>query len=236
MIGGVKALVIAHDHLSDAGLLRAPLEAAGFAATTLLVVGADRFDTPDVRIDFPDVHGFDLVVPVGAPWSVYDDARLGSWVAAERDLLRAADTAGVPVLGVCFGGQQLAVAHGGAVTRAPAPEIGWRRVTTEAPELIEPGPWLEWHFDRWEPPPGAPTLARTPAAPQAFRLRRNLALQFHPEVDEKILRSWLDNGGAAALCAHGGDPDTLLAETVDQQDAAADRAARLVRRFLDAVS
>ena len=230
------ALVIAHDHLSGAGLLAAALEDAGFTIQNVLVVPEDRFGRPDVAVEFPELTGIDLVVPLGAPWSVYDLPRVGSWVLAEQEYLRAADAAGVPVLGVCFGGQLLAAAHGGRVALAAAPEIGWFTVRSDAPALIEDGPWLEWHFDSWAAPSDAIQLAHSDRAPQAFRLRRNLAIQFHPEVDEKILLGWLDNGGADSARANGVDPDALLAETAAREAEAAARAERLVRRFLDQVA
>lgn len=232
----MKALVIAHDHLSGTGLLAAALDDAGIDPTTLLVVSADRFATPDVAVDFPSARGFDLVVSLGAPWSVYDEARLGAWVGGEQQLLRDADGAGVPVLGICFGGQQLAAAHGGSVTRAERPEIGWLDVDTDDAGLVESGPWFEWHYDAWQTPPGAREFARTATAVQAFTLRRNLAVQFHPEANEKIVLGWLDNGGAGQAREHGVDPDELLAATVAAEPAAAERAARLLSRFLEQVA
>jgi GMP synthase-like glutamine amidotransferase len=38
---------------------------------------------------------------------------------------------------------------GGTVIRAGRPEIGWTTVQTSRPDLIEPGPWFQWHADRW---------------------------------------------------------------------------------------
>ena len=74
---------------------------------------------------------------------------------------------------------------------------------TTDPELIEPGPWFEWHYDRWHPPAAARSLARTGVAPQAFVAGNSLAVQFHPEVTLTLLRLWLDNGGDADLARAG---------------------------------
>ena len=49
----------------------------------------------------------------------------------------------------------LAAVLGGQVTRAPVPELGWREIETDHPALVPPGPWLEWHYDRFSTPPGA---------------------------------------------------------------------------------
>ncbi|WP_412457973.1 type 1 glutamine amidotransferase [Mycolicibacterium mucogenicum] len=98
--------------------------------------------------------------------------------------LRQADEEGVPVLGVCFGGQLLAYTHGGEVVPSQAPEIGWYGLTSDRPDLVPEGPWYQWHFDRWTMPPTAVGIARNANASQAFQLRRNLAVQFHPELDD----------------------------------------------------
>jgi len=66
----------------------------------------------------------DHVVLFGSRWSV-DDPQVAHWVEPEIDFIRAADRAGVPVLGLCFGGQILSVALGGTVGRTDHPEIGW---------------------------------------------------------------------------------------------------------------
>src|SRR5690349_12899698 len=105
-------------------------------------------------------------------------------------------------------------------------------MSTAAPDIVPEGPWFEWHYDRWQLPPGATELARNPAASQAFVLRRNLALQFHPELTAASLAGWLGNGGAAAAAARGIDVAELLVRTERLEAGAADRAAALVDGFL----
>ena len=228
--------MIAHDHLSATGLLTAGLDDAGFEVSTLLVVPADRHQTPDVVADFPQLDGFDLVIALGAPWSVYDNQRIGTWLVEEKTLLRAADDAGIPVLGVCFGGQLLASVHGGTVRRSPAGETGWHTVQTDDPALIPSGDWFQWHFDSWSVPGGAREVARTSEASQAFVLRRNLAVQFHPELDAGILRGWLANGAAEVAIARGHDPERLLEQTRLRQAVAEQQATDLIDNFLNRVA
>ena len=98
------------------------------------------------------------------------------------------------------------------------------------------GPWFEWHFDRWELPPAARELARNDAASQAFVLRRNLAVQFHPEIDADGVQAWIDNGGRAELLERGIDPADLVASVRATETDAAARAAVLVDLFLDRVA
>jgi GMP synthase-like glutamine amidotransferase len=94
------------------------------------------------------------------------------------------------VLGICFGGQHLARALGGAVARAKRPEVGWLDVETLAPGVVAPGPWLQWHRDAFTVPPGAELLARSSVCAQAFRAGPHLGVQFHPEVTPAIALDW----------------------------------------------
>jgi len=231
----MRALFVQQDHVSPVGPVGDAFAERGFDVEELLVVPPDRFERPDVEVSFPDPTRYDAVVPMGAPWSVYD-ATIGSWLATEVDFLRRAHEAGVPVLGICFGGQALAVALGGQVVPSPGVEIGWTLIDSDDPGLVEPGPWFEWHRDRWVEPPGVDRLARTVVAPQAFRLRRSLALQFHPELTTAMLKGWLGNGGDEELRGLGISGDVLLSRTRGEELAAVARAYRLVDRFLDRVA
>jgi GMP synthase-like glutamine amidotransferase len=139
-------------------------------------------------------------------------------------LLSRAVEEDVPVLGLCFGGQALAVALGGSVERAPTPELGWTEIETDEPELIASGPWLQWHYDRFTTPPGATEIARTAHAAQAFRHGRHLGVQFHPESTVEIVAQW------AAIDRRGHvDVDA----SPDQREAARRAAFALFDGFLE---
>jgi GMP synthase-like glutamine amidotransferase len=232
----MRVLFIQQDHVSPVGPVGEAFADRGYSVDEFLVVPAERFESPHVEVTFPDPSGYDAIVPMGARWSVNDRGIIGSWLAHEIAVLRRADEQGVPVLGICFGGQALAEAHGGRVERAPASEIGWTRIETDDESFVEPGPWFHWHHDRWVLPPGAVEVARTAVASQAFVLRRNLGVQFHPELTAAQLEAWLANGGQDYLQRSGRDPAALLAETRRRGDAAAGRTRRLVDRFLDRVA
>jgi GMP synthase-like glutamine amidotransferase len=232
----LRALFIEHDHCSPTGPVGERLVQRGYDVTEFIVVPADRFGDPGVQVSFPDPASFDVIVPMGAIWSAYDHELIGSWLVPELALLRSAWEQRIPVLGICFGGQALAMALGGSVAATGQPEIGWHPVRTADPDLIEPGPWFEWHYDRWQPPAAARPLARTDVAPQAFVAGNSLAVQFHPEVTLPVLRLWLDNGGHADLARSGIDIAGLVQQTRQLEAAAVARAARLVDRFLDQVA
>ncbi len=232
--GGVapKVLFIVNEHLATEGLLGEAFTEAGFDVETFEVVPAERIDSPAVEVTFPDPLGYDVIVPLGARWPVYDEALQRTWVAGETQLVRDAADAGVALLGVCFGGQLLAKAFGGSVARSTVPEIGWYDVDTDRPELVPDGPWFQWHFDSWTLPPGATEIARTANSSQAFTLGRALALQFHPEIDLKLLDLWLDDDRDGDVVGAGLSHDELQRRTIELADDVASRIRGLVRGFL----
>ena len=232
----MRVLFIEHDHVSPPGPVAERFTQRGYEVTEHIVVPPEHFRTPNQPHAFPDPEDFDALVVMGAPWGAWDDDTIGQWLLPEIDWLHRADEHGIPVLGICFGGQLLARTHGGSVGRAPRAEIGWSLIWSDEPDLVGPGPWFQWHFDRWVTPPDAREIARNSMAPQAFTLRRNLAVQFHPELDAAALKGWIDLGGRDQLIADGQDPDVLLQHTAAESPAAAQRAHALVDAFLDRVA
>jgi len=207
----------------------------GFDVSTFDVVPAHKADDPVFDVTFPDPTDYDVIVPLGARWAVYDEQLSQSWVASEIEMVQRGLDAGVGVLGVCFGGQLVAQALGGSVHRSNAPEIGWHHVDATS-SLVPAGPWFEWHFDRWILPPGATEVARNDCASQAFVHGRALALQFHPELDHELLEIWITDDREGAAPELGVSHDELRARTAVELDDAARRLRQLVRGFLDKVA
>jgi GMP synthase-like glutamine amidotransferase len=203
-----RALSIAHDRASTSGLVGACLRQRGFDVTEHVVV-AD-LSQPHGAVPFPDHRDFDLIVPMGSVWSVYDDFTI-PWVADELELIRRAHEAGTPVLGICFGGQALAAALGGGVQPSPTTEIGWYELEGDD-NPIGRGPWLQWHHDRFEPPPDATVLAHTNAGPQLFCVGRSVGTQFHPEVNAAHIDGWLEFATDDYLAQWGVDRAVVKAE------------------------
>lgn len=232
----MRVLILQHDHLSPPGPIAEHFAHHGYEVVEQVVVPADRFGEPNVSFEFPDPTQFDVLVPMGAPWGAWDDERIGNWLAPEIEWLRTADREGVPVFGICFGGQLLARVHGGSVAPAPRPEIGWASIWTQRPDIVSAGPWFQFHYDRWTVPPGAQEIARNSLASQAFILRRNLAVQFHPELTPAGLMGWIENNGRALIEADGQDPDVLYQHMLAEQEDAAARARHLVDAFLAQVA
>jgi GMP synthase-like glutamine amidotransferase len=218
----MRVTVISHHEEDSAGFIGGAFEARGGELSVSLFP----------KEDLPALDGVDHVVVLGAVWAVYDDSPDRAWIADELAWLRRADEAGVPVLGICFGGQALAAAFGGRVEAAPRKEIGWSMIDSVDHDLIPPGPWLEFHNDRFFPPSRARILARNDVGVQAFALRQHLGVQFHPEPDGALLAKWLDMGGRAEAEREGVDTGRFLAETYAQEPAARRRADALVAAAL----
>ena len=234
----MRVLFVKQDHSSPDGLIGDAFGAAGCDVSEMVVVPRERFGSPDVTVRFPPASEYDAVVFFGAIWSVPDTATI-PWITDEIGYARSLISLGVPALGICFGGQMLAAAVGGHVERAPVPEIGWLSVaadTSAEPGLIDAGPWLAWHFDRFTVPAHVPVAARTALANQAFVSGRTLGLQFHPEVTDAVLEAWLGSGGDDQLTEFGIDPQALIEQSRTLADGAAARAHGLVRRFVSDVA
>lgn len=115
-----------------------------------------------------------------------------AWIPAELELLRGAIRDDVPVLGICFGAQALALALGGEVGPAPVLETGWDDRIEVLDEAIPPGPWLNFHREAFTQPPATRLLARSRAGPASFRRGPHLAVQFHPEATPEIANVWAE--------------------------------------------
>jgi GMP synthase (glutamine-hydrolysing) len=138
------------------------------------------------------------LVVMGGPMSIHDEGL--AWLHDERVLMAAAVHAGLPVLGVCLGAQQLAAALGGVVAAGPMPEVGVGEVHLTSAERRDPvfglagSPLacMHWHGDTFTLPDGAVLVASSDLYPhQAFRFGpRAYGLQFHVEVTASLVGHW----------------------------------------------
>ena len=213
-------LVRQHEEMTPPGLLAEWLEERGIPYEI-----SHSWKGETVR----DPARYSFVASLGSPYGPNDTHEPA--VVAELELIGAAVEKDVPVLGLCFGGETLSAVLGGLVERAPKPELGWREIETDDPATVPPGPWLEWHYERFTTPPGATEIARTEDAVQAFRYGPHLGVQFHPESTVGIVGKWagMDTERLTALGVEDGME--LLAVPAEQEEAAREAAFRLFDAF-----
>lgn len=197
-------LVIQNDATCPAALVGEWLSEDGL---DLRVVSA--FDGIEVPAVVP--QDVDAVVSLGGVMGANDDD-VAPWLPTERELLRDAVESGVPVLGLCLGGQLLAAATGGTVTVADITEIGVTEVSRTmdglgdavigqtVPLSGDTVPAAQWHLDHISELPDGAVLLMTNSAchVQAFRLGESAyGLQMHPEVTPEIVQIWADESGSS---------------------------------------
>jgi GMP synthase (glutamine-hydrolysing) len=176
-------------------------------------------------------HGTSVLLLLGSAWSVAHPVE-PEVLEAECALVRSAISSGVPVLGLCYGAQLLAHAHGGRVRTAPTPEVGLVSVETVDPAVVPAGPWWEFHSDVIDVPPGAELLARNGCGAQAFTVAGALGVQFHPEVRPAVLADWFERVPAMVEAAGATAPE-LVELAVQHEDRSRAAAYALVDDFLD---
>lgn len=191
MSTGAPWLLVQHVAHEGPGVIAQAIDATG---AELSVLRIDRGDALPPLSALAEAAG---LVVMGGPMGVHDDL---SWLADERALLRQAVEAGLPVLGVCLGAQQLAAALGAQVSAGPAPECGIGEVHLTTAAISDPVfgpaptplPCVHWHGDTFALPEGAVRLAGNAAYEnQAFRFgARAYGLQFHVEVTASLVAHW----------------------------------------------
>ena len=164
------------------------------------------------------------------------------WLDPEKQFIRDALERGVPILGVCLGGQLLAEAAGAQPHRIPEPEVGWYDIEiTDAgaadPVLGPLAPSVEvfvWHHYAAPLPTGAVELARTPLCVQAFRIEGKPAwgLQFHAEVTREDLFGWLDGWENSEAAATSLDPGPIRAASEQRIEGLNEVGRGIAARFL----
>lgn len=217
--------------MKPVGIVRhTPTEGPAYFATFLERKGVPaRLIAIDAGDSVPrDARRFSGLALMGGPMSANDDL---PWIARVLDLIRSAVRDDVPLLGHCLGGQMMAKALGGAVTRNPVPEIGWGEVQVEdngvARAWFGEAPSFEsfhWHGETFSIPPGATrVLSNRHCANQGFALGRHLGLQCHVEMTEALVRTWCREGEREIAAAHSS-PAVQPAQEIER-----DLAARIDR-------
>ena len=215
-------------------------DACGGDFTTLLArtsgLPEAAFAEFDVELGdpLPDPRDFSAAILTGSPAMITDQH---PWAEEEAAWVRR-HSGRLPMLGICFGHQMLAHALGGKVVwMSSGPEYGTVTVTKDPGANDDPlfgGLAASFvaqaaHCQTVEAlPPGATLLASGVTGMHAARYNQTTwGLQFHPELDVKVMRGLL-----SAYRDHyeeiGLDVDAGIAGLID-----APVATSVVRRFLE---
>ncbi len=159
-----------------------------------------RLDGFDAEPRWPQLEEIGGLVIFGGEMNV-DEIDRYPYLLTQRELMRRAVDAGIPVLGICLGAQMLARALDAHVYRAPVRELGFKPVRITQAGEVDPllGAFhsgdrvFQWHEDTFDLPDGAELLAAgDDVQVQAFRMGRNAwGVQFHFEVDAEGIDAWL---------------------------------------------
>jgi len=212
-------------------------------------MNADGFDWTAIELDegepIPDLAGFDILIAMGGPMDVWQEAE-HPWLVAEKRAIRhwVLDL-DKPFLGFCLGHQLLASATGGEVGPSKTPEIGILDVhLTEAGTthpLFASGPdqfqTLQWHSaEVITAPPGATILAQSPAcAVNALAIGScAFGVQYHQEMTPTTVSDWgaiPEYREALENVLGDGALDALERQTAAQMPDFAEGARRLYDNF-----
>lgn len=193
MIGGMTSshvLIVQHVPWEKPGRILDNLEDLHLDVQTVNIAEEKKSKLPS----YDELCG---VVIMGGPMGAQDYDQYPG-LKNEAKLVRAAVSAGKPVLGVCLGHQIIATALGAKLSRGKTAEIGFSPIASVAKHDYF-SMWskqvnvLQWHQDEVGVPQGGQLLARSRSTPnQAFRIASALGLQFHLEVTQTLLDEWLE--------------------------------------------
>ena len=229
-------LVVEHEPGAPAGWFGDELQRAGCRLDVRRPYAGGELPGPQ---ELTDVGG---VLVLGGGMSSWDDVA-APWLPDTCALVRDAEEAGVPVLGICLGHQVAARALGGeaapnaAGTTLAVLPVGWSEGAAGDPlfaAALDSRLAVHWNNDVVSVlPEGARVLATSPdGAVQAARLGRNVwGVQFHPEAGAGIVERWAREDGEPYLAA-GFDLEQYLSDVRRHEAELAASCAALAGAFL----
>lgn len=211
-----RILVVQHETDDPPAIFGGWLEDAGCELDVRHPYAGDELPT--------DLAPYDGMLVMGGAMGAHDDDRHW-WLTPTKDLIREANDAQLPTLGICLGHQLVATALGGRSDRNPRGQqiglldVGFADEAKEDPLLGavsgSPRRGVQWNYDVVDPlPAGATVLAATPGGEvQAVRYGPALwGVQLHPEVDHDIVGLWVTDDERTEIAGRGLDADGILTE------------------------
>jgi GMP synthase-like glutamine amidotransferase len=165
---------------------------------------------PDLGESLPAPQSATAVIVLGGYMGVHDEGEFPFLVELKTFILDCV-ASDLPFFGICLGGQLLATVLGGEVTARQRGEKGLCPLSLTRAGQSDPlfagvpasFAAFQWHNDSFALPPESILLATSADCPgQAFRYGRAWGVQFHPEVDLEIVRSWTRESRSASAYQH----------------------------------
>jgi GMP synthase-like glutamine amidotransferase len=155
-------------------------------------------------IVLPDLSNIDLLIVLGGYMNIDDESEF-PWLKQEKLFIKQAIISDKKVMGICLGSQLIATALGSNVYKGTETEIGFHPIQFNETALTEslfqhfksPYTVFQWHGNTFDLPKGAQLLASSEGFKnQGFLWNTNvLALQFHIEMNEIVLKDMLKQDG-----------------------------------------
>jgi len=182
-------------------LQHAPHEGAGYISNYAQEYGHSLSFTKFYKNEKPpELNSFDVLLIMGGSMGVNDENKF-PWLKNEKKFIGEAIKNKKKILGICLGSQMLAAVLGARVFQNSEPEIGFFPVFKKSANVLfknfpDTSVVFQWHGDTFDLPQGAELLASSEACVnQAFMVGSNiLALQFHLEITEELLKGFLKSG------------------------------------------
>jgi len=218
----------------------------GITAAVLAEAGVPlvRLDAFDSEPRWPALEEIGGLIVFGGEMNA-DETDQHPYLLTQRELMRRAVDAGLPVLGICLGAQMLARAFEARVYRAAVRELGFKpvRVTDLGQRdgllsAFQSGDRVfQWHEDTFDLPAGAALLVAGDDVPiQAFRLGgKAWGVQFHFEVDADGVEAWLRVAEPTLMRVWKRTADEVRDELRIYLDAQQHRSRVLFAAFADQV-
>lgn len=223
-------LVIQNSSIEGSGNLGKLLESDGFTLHSIYAKSEKILD-----------GDYSLLVILGGPNSANDEH---AYLIEEQELIRKYIIEKKPVLGICLGSQLIAKAYGAKVYPGLKKEIGFfhdLKINTSTSNLFSnlknPFTVFHWHGDTFDLPKNAIRLAHSNDYPnQAFQIETAVGLQFHLEVDETMVKSWVKNGQDRMGQKSYFNPSIILEDIENYQSRVEDNMKTFYKNFKNAFS
>lgn len=183
----VRILVLQHSAYEPLGIIIHTLK-----RMKLRVRYVNFARNPNQRVDINHYQG---IVVLGGPMHP-NEITLYPHLSHEIELLQAAITKGLPVLGICLGSQLLNMALGGSCYALEKPELGWTTIEKYTDHPLFAGfehslQVFQWHQFANTIPAHVEVLCKNDHCVQAFAYNNSIGLQFHLEVDTALINASL---------------------------------------------